>query len=149
MFDNDLINKITDVLLQGINIVLLIDANENVETGTFASRMEEIGMMNAFTTLFEESMPPTHHSGSQPISTMYHSSNLNIVNGGIYPRDVASKRIIATCSLMLMKTLSLEQLCLQFLLLLCRDSSSTTRVFIGDSIKKSRNIWKQITSRTN
>ena len=32
MFDNDLIIEVTDVLLQGINIILSIDANENVET---------------------------------------------------------------------------------------------------------------------
>ena len=83
LFDSDLTSELEVTLANGINIVLSIDANENVETGEFSMAMNQIGMTNAFSTLFHEPMPATHHSGSQPISTFYHSSELNIVSGGI------------------------------------------------------------------
>jgi len=87
MFDNDLINELNEVLSQGVNVVLAIDVNENVENGKFTNKLCQIGMTNAYKSLFDDSrMPPTHHTGSQPISTIYHSANLNIVNGGILPK---------------------------------------------------------------
>jgi len=87
MFDNDLINELNEVLLQGINVVLVTDVNENIENGKFSNESCQIGMNNAYASLFNNSsMSPTNHSGSQPISTIYLSSNLNIVNGGILPK---------------------------------------------------------------
>jgi len=84
MFDNDIVNELS-TQMQNKRIVLMLDINQNAHTGTFNTRMMEIGLKNAFVTRNHGKIPATHHRGSQPISAIYHSTTLEITRTGILP----------------------------------------------------------------
>ena len=86
-FDRDLQNELREKVDE-MNIVLMIDVNQNVESGSFNEKMEKIGLTSAFKTISQEPMPPTHHRGSKPISTIYLSANLTPVRAGILPKTI-------------------------------------------------------------
>ena len=86
-FDKSISNEIKSII-HNTNIVLMIDVNQNVVTGTFTKLMEEIGLQSIFKRLDMKDLPPTHHRGRHPISTIYISSHLCPIRAGILPKTV-------------------------------------------------------------
>ena len=84
MFDNDITDEITNEM-KTKHIILMLDINQNSNNGSFSERMKEIGLRNAFHTRAHGPLPATHHRGSQPISTIFHSPNLQVMRTGILP----------------------------------------------------------------
>ena len=84
LFDNDMKKELM-FQMQHHNIVLMLDANEDVEDGQFNSMMNDIGLINGIRKRVFSPMPPTHHRGSRPISTFYCSRNIQIKRAGILP----------------------------------------------------------------
>jgi len=87
IFDRDIIQEISK-LLENTNVVLMLDANQNIMTGQFTKTMRDIGMYNVFERLDLLPMPATHHRGRHPISTIYVSANLQPIRAGILPKTI-------------------------------------------------------------
>jgi len=88
LFDSDIIKEFKKIIKDGIQIVLMIDANEDIGNGKFTSMLREISLKNVFETLQILPMPPTHHSGSRPISTIYASTSLQVKSAGILQKGI-------------------------------------------------------------
>jgi len=73
---------------EGMNIVLMLDANENVNDGIFNNIMVNLNMQNAHSKYLRSPLPPTHHKGSVPISAMYISPNIIIKGAGILSKGI-------------------------------------------------------------
>ena len=65
----------------GERIILFIDANEHVLKGKLPQRLfEELEMVEATNTRWEEDEPKTHIRGSIPIDGVYHTKDLEILS---------------------------------------------------------------------
>jgi len=84
LFDIDLQREIKNQLYDK-QIILMLDANENVENGNFNDMMNGLGMRNGIQSRIAQPMPPTHHRGSRPISAIYCSRNIIVTRSGILP----------------------------------------------------------------
>ena len=84
LFDTDLKREIKDHL-HNKQIILMLDANEDIENGTFNDMMNGLGMRNGIQSRIAQPMPPTHHRGSRPISAIYCSRNIIVMRSGILP----------------------------------------------------------------
>jgi len=84
MFDEDIVTDI-EKNKESKNIILMLDINQDAITGSFNTRMNELGLFNAFITRPQGNLPPTHHRGSRPISAIYHSTSLQVMRAGILP----------------------------------------------------------------
>ena len=84
MFDCDLHEEILHQM-QRKNIVIMLDANEDVENGEFNNMMQGLGLRNGVSARINSTMPATHHRGSRPISAIYCSRNLVVTRSGILP----------------------------------------------------------------
>ena len=84
MFDDDITTDIENSK-NSKNIILMLDINQDANKGSFNTRMNEIGLQNAFITRSQGTLPPTHHRGSKPISAIYHSTALQVMRAGILP----------------------------------------------------------------
>jgi len=84
LFDDDLKNELLQSL-QYHNIILMLDANEDVEDSAFNNMMNGIGLINGIRKRNLLPMPPTHHRGSRPISTFYCSRNIQVKRSGVLP----------------------------------------------------------------
>ena len=87
LFDDDLCKEMNEII-GTTNIILMIDVNQNVLTGSFTNKMKDIGLTSVFQRLSYAQMPPTHHRGSIPISTIYVSVNLQPTRAGILPKTI-------------------------------------------------------------
>jgi len=87
LFDKH-ISKEIEKKIDNTNIVLMIDVNQNVSTGSFSTMMRDLGMKSVFERLDMRNMPATHHRGMVPISTIYVSENLIPTRAGILPKTV-------------------------------------------------------------
>ena len=87
MFDQNLQDEL-ELLINECNIILMLDTNEDIENGNFNKSMLSIGMKNSILTRVQQPMPATHHRGSRPISTIYHSNGLKVVRAGILPTGI-------------------------------------------------------------
>jgi len=85
-FFDECLKEELQVQLEDKNIVLMIDVNQNVQTGPFTKTMAEIGLTNAVDKLNDGPLPATHHRGSKPISAMYISACLEATRAGILPK---------------------------------------------------------------
>jgi len=84
MFDEDIVVEIQEQM-KSKNIILMIDVNQDTIVGHFQRKMKDIGMYNVFVTRNHGDLPPTHHRGYKPISTIFHSADLKIARNGILP----------------------------------------------------------------
>ena len=57
-FDKDLISFISKVMLKGNNIVLSIDMNEDVRTGTLAQQLLSLGLIDLVLSTHSSQSPP-------------------------------------------------------------------------------------------
>jgi len=82
--DSDLYREILEQL-QSKQIILMLDANEDVQQGKFNNMMNGLGMRNGIQTRTTSPMPATHHRGSRTISAIYCSRNIAVTRAGILP----------------------------------------------------------------
>jgi len=83
LFDRDIVTEIQLQQSRNIQVILMIDVNENVESGEFTKSMDTLGLQSVFKRYIHEPMPATHHTGSQPISTIYLPIQICIKSAGI------------------------------------------------------------------
>jgi len=87
MFDGDLKEELESILNE-CNVILMLDANEDIENGKFNQMILSLGLKNSILSRVNEPMPATHHRGSRPISTIYHSAGLSVVRAGVVPTGI-------------------------------------------------------------
>jgi len=83
LFDDHIIIELEKSINSGINTILAIDTNENVTSGPFTRKIMSIGMFNVFNNSNFLPIPPTHYNGSKPISAIYSTRSLQIIQTGI------------------------------------------------------------------
>jgi hypothetical protein len=76
LLDDELSKFIEQCLSNGEQLVVGIDANENVRDGTFTQRMREIGLVEICTHKHGMEGPPTYARGTTPIDAIYVSQTL-------------------------------------------------------------------------
>jgi len=84
-FDESIIEEIRSQIEEK-NVILMLDANQNVQNGPFTESMSELGLVNVISTLNDGDLPATHHRGSKPISAIYATSSLDATRSGILPK---------------------------------------------------------------
>jgi len=67
------------------------DVNEDVQSGIFTPKMKELELDNVFTKYLKHDIPPTHHTGSKPISAIYTNSSLLVQKGIGFQADHRNK----------------------------------------------------------
>ena len=87
-FDKDLKALLISWHEINIRVILCIDANDDVEKGKFKDMIDEIGLINAHTNLYDEHLPPTHDRGSRPISGIFITRTLEPMRAGILRNGV-------------------------------------------------------------
>lgn len=83
LFDKNIISEIKKQQSEHVQMALMIDVNENVETGKFTEEMEKLGLHSAFKGYIRDQMSATNHSGSYPISTIFIPMQFKILNAGV------------------------------------------------------------------
>jgi len=83
LFDDHIVVELEKSINLGINSILAIDTNDDIMSSSFTRKMTTIGMFNAFNNPDLPPIPPTHYNGSKPISAIYTTKSLQIVQMGI------------------------------------------------------------------
>ncbi len=78
LFQKDLLRAISEWQAQEEQIIVFIDMNEHVLTGTLAQEFFRLGMVEATHTQWHGEEPHTYINGSAPIDGVYHSPNLEV-----------------------------------------------------------------------
>jgi Reverse transcriptase (RNA-dependent DNA polymerase) len=76
IFTDDLCTDIKSWQEQGDQIVLILDANENVTRGKFVDRLRTVGIFEMITRKHGAEGPATFHEGSEPIDGIFVSPTL-------------------------------------------------------------------------
>jgi len=84
-FDECIITELANQINR-CNVVLMIDANQDVRTGHFNQEMNDLGLINIISNTVQQPLPATHHRGSKPISAIYASSMIQATRAGILPK---------------------------------------------------------------
>ena len=84
-YDEDLKHLLSSSFDQEKQIVLLIDANENVTRGVVAVLTSRFHMDEMITKTVDGTPPATHNRGSQTIDAIYASNTLLTAKGGYLP----------------------------------------------------------------
>ena len=85
MFDDDLLTLIRKWIRYGEKVVLMIDSNEDINTGTFNTKLRQSGLISALRKRHGPNTPPTQHSGSVVIDDIYVTPNLVVGKSGYLP----------------------------------------------------------------
>jgi hypothetical protein len=85
LFDRQLLSFIEQCLAAGEQIILGIDANEDIRVGSFSRIMKEIGLTEICTHKHGTLAPPTYARGSTPIDAIFVSSTLKESKCGYLP----------------------------------------------------------------
>lgn len=92
-FDHDLMQFISSCMANGEQIILGIDANEDVRTGSFARNMHGLGLSDICTSRHGIDPPPTYARGSLPIDAIFVSASLLQSRCG-YTKIVSDHRVL-------------------------------------------------------
>jgi hypothetical protein len=84
-FDKDLLEFIRQCQDAGEQIIIGIDANEDVRTGSFSQKMKEVGLVDVCANRNGSNAPPTYARGTLPIDAIYVSVNLTNSRAGYLP----------------------------------------------------------------
>lgn len=84
-FDKDLPEFIKHCQDEGEQIILGIDANEDVRTGVFCCKMKEVGLVDVCINRHGSHAPPTYARGTLPIDALFVSVNLINSRAGYLP----------------------------------------------------------------
>ena len=76
MFTIDLFKEIETWLESGDQLILGVDANEDVRTGPFSRNLKTLGLAKVITNQHGNEAPATYNRGSVPIDRLYVSSTL-------------------------------------------------------------------------
>ena len=88
LFDIHLQHQLQEWMEAGDQIILGLDMNEDVRTGTTAAMLRELGMSDAILSLFPNEQPPeTCHKNSHrtPIDALFVTGGISPSNGGYLP----------------------------------------------------------------
>ena len=88
-FDTNLLALLSLWRLQGEEVLLMIDLNENIHTGNFAKALaeEEILMDEVFSRVNNTQAPNSHITGSEPICGIYASPGIDCTGYFIHRHD--------------------------------------------------------------
>ena len=88
-FDTNLLALLSLWRLQGEEVLLMIDLNENIHTGNFAKALaeEEILMDEVFSRVNNTQAPNSHINGSEPICGIYASPGIDCTGYFIHRHD--------------------------------------------------------------
>ena len=82
----DLCNAIARWQESGDQIILMLDANEDVHSGAISLQLHQLGLREAISHQHQErGTAPTHNRGSHPIDGIFISPTLEISSGGYLP----------------------------------------------------------------
>ena len=84
-YSKDLIPLLRKWMSDGDKIVLLIDSNDDVRSGSFDRELRQLGLHSGIRTRHGNTPPPTMHKGSVPIDDIYVSRNVMIGKSGYLP----------------------------------------------------------------
>ena len=88
-FDQDLKKLVHNYVLQGDQVILLIDANEDLSkasSNSFVQQMQRVGLEEVILSRHSKSVPPpTRTPGSKPIDTIFCTSALVVNKSGYAP----------------------------------------------------------------
>ena len=76
IFINDLCKEVEKWLESGDQLVIGIDANEDVRRGELTVKLEQLGLVDSVTTAHGKQGPPTYNRGSVPIDGLFVSRTL-------------------------------------------------------------------------
>ncbi len=79
LFQKDLLQAISEWQAQGERIIVFIDMNEHILTGTLAQEFFRLGMVEATHMQWHGEEPHTYIDGSAPFDGVYHSSKLEVM----------------------------------------------------------------------
>ena len=82
LFQDDFIKQLQAWIKQNNKIIILIDANEDVRSGTLSTRLETVGLVSAIRRQHGNHCPPTQHSGSTPIDDIWVSRDIHPTRTG-------------------------------------------------------------------
>jgi hypothetical protein len=83
----DLLHEISEWRASGHQVILALDANQNVYTGPFATalRDDKYGMACLFQEATGAEAPNSHFRGSEPITTFFGTGGLTLGDAMAYP----------------------------------------------------------------
>lgn len=81
-FTRDLNEEITEWLESGDQLIIGLDANDDMRQGSVASMLRSRRLSQAIMAKHGPNAPPTTNSGSRVIDGIWISSTLQIINGG-------------------------------------------------------------------
>ena len=85
MLTIDLCKEIERWLESGDQLILGVDANEDVCTGPFSRSLQTLGLVKVITNKHGNEAPATYNRGSAPIDGLYVSSTLQGLRFGYLP----------------------------------------------------------------
>jgi hypothetical protein len=83
----DLLEEIARWRLAGLEVILALDANQNIYTGPLATALQEerYGLSCLFQAATGSDAPKSHFRGSEPIMTIFGSGGLTVGDAMAYP----------------------------------------------------------------
>ena len=87
VFLEDILEAIHTWIQEGSNVILAINANQNVYQGALAQRLSQFPyyMECAVEKCIGAQVPNSHHRGSEPISTIFCISGISPRHAMVYP----------------------------------------------------------------
>ena len=88
LFDDNLIALLQIILVNGDNVVLGIDMNEDVRTGKLAKQLKELGLIDLILSTHPLESPPAtfnRNTTRTPIDVIWGNSSLEVLRAGYRP----------------------------------------------------------------
>ena len=79
-FDKDLLEQLSSWILQGEEVVLMLDMNDHIYKSPFARKLVEIGFEELFRKTNSADAPHSHAEGSKPLCAVYSTQGIDCRN---------------------------------------------------------------------
>ena len=79
-FDNDLLEQLSSWIMQGEELVLMMDMNDDIYKSPFARKLAKIGLEEQFRKTNSADAPHSHAEGSKPISAVLATQGIDVQN---------------------------------------------------------------------
>jgi hypothetical protein len=76
LFQNDLIQALKRWIGHGERILLLMDMNKHIISGSLAQELQQLGLVKATNKVWKDEEPHTFVFGRSPIDRVYHTPDL-------------------------------------------------------------------------
>ena len=93
IFVEDLCKEVSEWLDSGDQLVIGMDANEDVRSGEVSNRLAQLGLIKCVTTQHGAQGPPTYDRGSVPVDGLFVSRTLRVLKCG-YDRFIWDHRLL-------------------------------------------------------